>query len=92
MNVNMEKSRALWQRAAKVMPLGVNSNFRYWGARARAPRNAMWITRSKRISADGRSRQPEWVQDNSHLARASGGVAASHSFTQGARLAVSHSA
>jgi len=31
MNVNMEKSRALWQRAAKVMPLGVNSNFRYWG-------------------------------------------------------------
>jgi glutamate-1-semialdehyde 2,1-aminomutase len=31
MNVNMEKSRALWRRAAKVMPLGVNSNFRYWG-------------------------------------------------------------
>jgi len=31
MNLNMEKSRALWQRAAKVMPLGVNSNFRFWG-------------------------------------------------------------
>jgi glutamate-1-semialdehyde 2,1-aminomutase len=25
------KSRALQQRAQKVMPLGVNSNFRYWG-------------------------------------------------------------
>jgi glutamate-1-semialdehyde 2,1-aminomutase len=31
MNFNMEKSQALWQRSAKVMPLGVNSNFRYWG-------------------------------------------------------------
>jgi glutamate-1-semialdehyde 2,1-aminomutase len=31
MNLSMENSRALWQRAAKVMPLGVNSNFRYWG-------------------------------------------------------------
>jgi glutamate-1-semialdehyde 2,1-aminomutase len=26
-----EKSNALQQRAAKVIPLGVNSNFRYWG-------------------------------------------------------------
>lgn len=25
------KSQALWRRAAKVIPLGVNSNFRYWG-------------------------------------------------------------
>jgi len=31
MNGNREKSQALWQEAAKVMPLGVNSNFRYWG-------------------------------------------------------------
>jgi len=31
MNMNMEKSRALWQRSARVIPLGVNSNFRYWG-------------------------------------------------------------
>jgi glutamate-1-semialdehyde 2,1-aminomutase len=29
--VKREKSQALWQRASKVMPLGVNSNFRYWG-------------------------------------------------------------
>jgi glutamate-1-semialdehyde 2,1-aminomutase len=25
------KSRTMWRRAAKVMPLGVSSNFRYWG-------------------------------------------------------------
>jgi glutamate-1-semialdehyde 2,1-aminomutase len=25
------KSKAIWRRAAKVIPLGVNSNFRYWG-------------------------------------------------------------
>jgi glutamate-1-semialdehyde 2,1-aminomutase len=25
------KSRAIWRRAAEVIPLGVNSNFRYWG-------------------------------------------------------------
>jgi len=31
MNTNSTKSQALWQRAARVMPLGVNSNFRYWG-------------------------------------------------------------
>jgi glutamate-1-semialdehyde 2,1-aminomutase len=31
MNINMNKSTALQQRAYKVMPLGVNSNFRYWG-------------------------------------------------------------
>ncbi len=31
MTSQIEKSQALWQRAAKVMPLGVNSNFRYWG-------------------------------------------------------------
>ncbi|MCX7609095.1 MAG: aminotransferase class III-fold pyridoxal phosphate-dependent enzyme, partial [Anaerolineales bacterium] len=28
---NFSKSQALQQRARKVMPLGVNSNFRYWG-------------------------------------------------------------
>jgi len=26
-----EQSQALWSRGARVMPLGVNSNFRYWG-------------------------------------------------------------
>ncbi len=26
-----EKSKAIWRRAAQVIPLGVNSNFRYWG-------------------------------------------------------------
>lgn len=31
MNFPFEKSRALQQRAQAVMPLGVNSNFRYWG-------------------------------------------------------------
>jgi len=31
MNLPWEKSNALQQRAFKVMPLGVNSNFRYWG-------------------------------------------------------------
>ena len=31
MKIPFEKSRALQQRAAAVMPLGVNSNFRYWG-------------------------------------------------------------
>lgn len=31
MNINREKSDALHRRAATVMPLGVNSNFRYWG-------------------------------------------------------------
>jgi len=31
MNILWEKSRALQKRASKVMPLGVNSNFRYWG-------------------------------------------------------------
>jgi len=29
--MNREKSQTLWQRASRVMPLGVNSNFRYWG-------------------------------------------------------------
>jgi len=28
---NREKSKIAWRRAAEVMPLGVNSNFRYWG-------------------------------------------------------------
>lgn len=28
---NFEKSQALQKRAQKVLPLGVNSNFRYWG-------------------------------------------------------------
>jgi glutamate-1-semialdehyde 2,1-aminomutase len=31
MNIPFEKSRALQKRALNVMPLGVNSNFRYWG-------------------------------------------------------------
>lgn len=31
MNIRMERSSALQQRAQKVIPLGVNSNFRYWG-------------------------------------------------------------
>jgi glutamate-1-semialdehyde 2,1-aminomutase len=31
MNLPWEKSTALQKRASKVMPLGVNSNFRYWG-------------------------------------------------------------
>ena len=28
---NNKKSTAMWRRASKVMPLGVSSNFRYWG-------------------------------------------------------------
>lgn len=31
MSIPLEKSRAFWRRAAQVIPLGVNSNFRYWG-------------------------------------------------------------
>jgi len=31
MNINHQKSNALQRQAAKLMPLGVNSNFRYWG-------------------------------------------------------------
>jgi len=31
MSFNWPKSTALQHRASKVMPLGVNSNFRYWG-------------------------------------------------------------
>jgi glutamate-1-semialdehyde 2,1-aminomutase len=31
MNVTWEKSKALQKRASRVLPLGVNSNFRYWG-------------------------------------------------------------
>lgn len=31
MNVNMEKSKALQQKAAMLLPIGVNSNFRFWG-------------------------------------------------------------
>jgi glutamate-1-semialdehyde 2,1-aminomutase len=31
MNIPFGKSKALQARAQKVMPLGVNSNFRYWG-------------------------------------------------------------
>jgi len=31
MNIPFEKSRSLQKRAQQVMPLGVNSNFRYWG-------------------------------------------------------------
>lgn len=32
MNLKHDRSQALWKRAAQVMPLGVNSNFRYWGS------------------------------------------------------------
>lgn len=31
MGISFEKSRQLQDRASKVLPLGVNSNFRYWG-------------------------------------------------------------
>ncbi len=31
MNISWKKSIALQKRAEKVLPLGVNSNFRYWG-------------------------------------------------------------
>ncbi len=31
MNISMDKSRALQQKAKDYIPLGVNSNFRYWG-------------------------------------------------------------
>ena len=31
MNIPFEKSKELQKRAKQVMPLGVNSNFRYWG-------------------------------------------------------------
>lgn len=31
MHIPFEKSRALQKRAAQTIPLGVNSNFRYWG-------------------------------------------------------------
>ena len=31
MNIPFEKSRSLQARARQVLPLGVNSNFRYWG-------------------------------------------------------------
>jgi len=31
MAMNNPKSKTMWRRAAKVMPLGVSSNFRYWG-------------------------------------------------------------
>jgi glutamate-1-semialdehyde 2,1-aminomutase len=31
MNISQEKCKALQRKAAAVMPLGVNSNFRYWG-------------------------------------------------------------
>jgi len=31
LNINFEKNRALQKRAKSVIPLGVNSNFRFWG-------------------------------------------------------------
>src|SRR3972149_11894216 len=31
MNIKHEKSSALQRKASALMPLGVNSNFRYWG-------------------------------------------------------------
>ena len=32
MELSHEKSRALWSQSSRVMPLGVSSNFRYWGS------------------------------------------------------------
>ena len=31
MTYNLSKTRAMFEQAKKVMPNGVNSNFRYWG-------------------------------------------------------------
>ena len=31
MRISFEKSKQLQERASRVLPLGVNSNFRYWG-------------------------------------------------------------
>ncbi len=31
MGLQGEKTRKLFERASKVIPFGVNSNFRYWG-------------------------------------------------------------
>jgi glutamate-1-semialdehyde 2,1-aminomutase len=42
MSLQKPKSRELYQRALKVMPYGVNSNFRYWG-----PDDTMVVTRGE---------------------------------------------
>ena len=42
MSLQKPKSRELYQRALKVMPYGVNSNFRYWG-----PDDTMVVTRGQ---------------------------------------------
>ena len=42
MGLQNPKSRQLYQRALKVMPYGVNSNFRYWG-----PDDTMVVTRGE---------------------------------------------
>ncbi len=42
MNRHLAKSRALWQQASKVMPLGVSSNFRFWG-----PEETLYAQRAK---------------------------------------------
>jgi glutamate-1-semialdehyde 2,1-aminomutase len=53
MSLQGEKSRSLYQRGKKVMPFGVNSNFRYWGEE-----DTLIITRGEGAyiwDADGRS-------------------------------------
>ncbi len=42
MNLNRENSQAMWRRATQVMPLGVNSNFRFWG-----PEETIFAQRAK---------------------------------------------
>lgn len=31
MATKREKCRSMWRKAAELIPLGVNSNYRYWG-------------------------------------------------------------
>lgn len=52
MGLQKEKARELYQRARRVMPYGVNSNFRYWG-----PDDTMVVTHGQGAyvwDADGR--------------------------------------
>ena len=53
MSEGLTKSQALWERAAKVMPLGTSSNFRYWGdyetpVASRAQDGYLWDADGKR--------------------------------------------
>ena len=53
MSAGHTKSQALWERAAKVLPRGVSSNFRYWGdymtpMAARAKDGHLWDADGKR--------------------------------------------